>query len=149
MGLLISQLTGCAKQLGFDIATGYAAKQLCSGVFVAGLPEDHLMAYDVEQTLSPLGPLQSLLSVTVDREQRQVDASFLGTTSQAYYTGPTGCVLHGMKYAALDARPFAAVDSITARAPEPDTFLAGLEPALDNAFSEPAKRSAENTGSAG
>ena len=133
----MSLLAGCSKQLGFDIATGYAAKQVCSGVFVAGLPEDHLLEYDVMMTVAALGPLRPLLKVDVDREQRMVRAGLLGATAKAFFTGSTGCVLHGEGFHAPDAQPIAAVDSTVAKPPAPASVMPALEPALDAAFAEP------------
>ncbi|MEE4659947.1 MAG: serine hydrolase [Halieaceae bacterium] len=137
--IALGLLSGCAERLGVDIATGYTAKQVCSGVFVAGLPEDHIVNHDVHMALGVLGPLLSLLEVETDRQARRVSASLLGTRSSAWYSGPTGCVLHGEAYAAPGAGIAAAVDATVSSPPPPDTLLPALDGALDAAFAEPAE----------
>ena len=61
-------ITGIALMIGVAMATrlalqagaigaGYAAKQICSGVFVARLPEQFVVETDVLPRLATVGPL--------------------------------------------------------------------------------------------
>ncbi len=86
------------------IATGYAAKLLCSGVFVAGRTEASLLAED----LDAFGWLRS----RVDRAERVASSDWLGLgRSTAVYRDGLGCAL------AIDA----SVDELRAQgfAPRP------------------------------
>ena len=76
--------------LARPVATGYAAKQLCSGVAVSGLPEQWLVQ---EMILPALAPVSSLISVHYDHEQNAAFASLLGYTAKAQYRGAQGCGL--------------------------------------------------------
>lgn len=60
------------------IGAGYAAKQLCSGIFVARLPEHFVLNTDVLPRLATVGPMAALLDYQVDPEQQNVSASMLG-----------------------------------------------------------------------
>ena len=60
--LLISTACGIAyaihvSLLAGAIGAGYAAKQICSGVFVARLPEQFVVDTDVLPRLATVGPL--------------------------------------------------------------------------------------------
>jgi CubicO group peptidase (beta-lactamase class C family) len=70
------------------IATGYAAKIVCSGHFVAGRSVE-----DVERDL-PDNPLVPLLRVGADESEGTVRASLLGAwPTTAYFTPGLGCTL--------------------------------------------------------
>ena len=56
--LLAAVFVGGRWVLGaFEVATGYSAKQLCSGVFVAGLPDRFVIENDINTAIGTLGPL--------------------------------------------------------------------------------------------
>ena len=76
--------------MGAHIATGYSAKQLCSGVFVAGLPEEFVVETDINPRMAILGPMLSLLDMRLDEREKQVESKFLGFTSIAKYKPATG-----------------------------------------------------------
>ena len=61
------------------IGAGYAAKQICSGVFVARLPEQFVVDTDVLPRLATVGPLAQLLDYELDTNN---------TTSYGSYAGP-------------------------------------------------------------
>ena len=60
------------------IGAGYAAKQICSGVFVAGLPEHFVVNTDVLPRLATVGPLARLINYDLDTDGQQVKAHMLG-----------------------------------------------------------------------
>jgi len=70
------------------IINGYAAKNMCSCVFVAGRKQADIEAHDLDFSLVKYA------SNTVDLENKTVTSSFLGMRSQkAYYNEKTGCSL--------------------------------------------------------
>ena len=75
------------------IGAGYAAKQLCSGVFVARLPERFVVDTDVLPRLATVGPFAQLLDYSLDRRAGTVSASLLGQRVVAEYQPETGCTL--------------------------------------------------------
>lgn len=96
------------------IATGYAAKTLCSGVFVADRDPS-----DVEGDL-PDNPLVPFLRTSVDRDEASVRTSLLGAwASTAYSSDGLGCTLADARPLDTDPATFAAPDR--APAPDPDT----------------------------
>ena len=72
------------------VATGYAAKIVCSGVFVAGRDARAVLRVDVQ---APGHPLLSLVTVSVDYQARVVRAGLLGFAGQglAVARDGTGC----------------------------------------------------------
>lgn len=75
-------------------AVGYSAKQLCSGRFVADLPESLIIEQDIHVQMALLGPALSLLSFDVDEEQLRVSARLFGRHAEAVYWPQLGCVLN-------------------------------------------------------
>jgi len=133
------------------VGAGYAAKQICSGVFVARLSEQFVVNTDVLPRLATVGPLAELLSYEVDYKQREVLARMLGQKVTAQYREGYGCTLnqtdqpplftfmtaaddvskqlHGTEVASASIAD-AARDARTGNKP-------ALQAALDTAFSEP------------
>jgi CubicO group peptidase (beta-lactamase class C family) len=125
------------------VGTGYAAKLMCSGVFVAGRTPESLLAEDLEWFW--------WLRPRADREQRTASSSLLGLgRSTAVYRDGLGCALAVEESeSALRAQGFApgpAPDP--AATPWPDGDLgaglalpaaqrAALEAAVAGAFGEP------------
>ena len=133
------------------IGAGYAAKQICSGVFVARLPEQFVVDTDVLPRLATVGPLAQLLDYELDTDKRQVVAHMLGQTVTAQHHLRYGCTLNGAGEAPLfplsDAAPelgnelgAATVGSAQPTRTSPGWKSATLESALDAAFAEPLER---------
>ncbi|MGE6740717.1 serine hydrolase domain-containing protein [Allorhizobium pseudoryzae] len=97
------------------VGSGYAAKIVCSNVFLAGRDESEVLAEDVQ---APGHPLLRLMRVSVDRPAQRVSAALLGqiAPSAAVYRPGLGCAVvpQGSTAAALDlpeAGPGAAVQA--------------------------------------
>ena len=143
-------LARLATQAG-TIGAGYAAKQICSGVFVARLPEQFVVSTDVLPRLATVGPLAELLGYEVDYSQREVVARMLGQTVTAQHRAGYGCMLHQTDHTPLF--PFAtSTDGLSEHPHDPDVTPApivkpvaaaqagteqALQAALDTAFMEP------------
>ena len=124
--------------LGAHIATGYSAKQLCSGIFVAGLPEEFILERDIEPRMAVLGPALSLLHMVSNVREQSVESTFLGFSSTAQYQSATGCTLnpiHGEKIAGEPGDVSMAVEALDSSIVAPPAELAA---AYRQAFSEPA-----------
>ena len=80
------------------IGTGYAAKQLCSGVFVSGLPAEFVVDKDIRPRLATVPIISGLISTEVGPSF--ASARGMGVTATATYQGETGCTLHGQRSAA-------------------------------------------------
>ncbi|EGE58363.1 UNVERIFIED_ORG: hypothetical protein GGI63_002337 [Rhizobium esperanzae] len=91
------------------VGDGYAAKIVCSNVFIAGRDADDVLHDDVQ---APGNPLLRLVRVSVERDSGRVTARFMGlfASSYALYRGALGCtsVPDGNFEAAIDAVPFDA-----------------------------------------
>ncbi|WP_028746301.1 serine hydrolase domain-containing protein [Rhizobium mesoamericanum] len=72
------------------VGDGYAAKIVCSNVFLAGRDPEQVLYEDVQ---APGNPLLRLVRVAVDRQQRRVSARILGLFAPGYaiYHGRHGC----------------------------------------------------------
>jgi CubicO group peptidase (beta-lactamase class C family) len=112
------------------IPLGYSAKQMCSGVFVAQLPEEFILEHDIQVTMAFLGQALPLLSVSVDHSDQSATASLLGLSATALYRAPSGCTLY-VRPAAVSI-PAAAVQQVLPVAHDP-----GYETIVDAAFQEP------------
>lgn len=74
------------------LGNGYAAKIVCSNVFLAGRDPDQVLAEDVQ---APGHPLLKLLTVSVDEEKQMVTSRFMGlfATMRAVYRPGYGCTV--------------------------------------------------------
>jgi CubicO group peptidase (beta-lactamase class C family) len=114
------------------VGSGYAAKIVCSNVFIARRDPDQVLAEDVQ---APGHPLLRLMRVEVDRDAKHVGAALFGSVapSEAVYREGTGCTVlptgdtpPGLQQA--EARP---AETVTQPWPqgqevEPDESLASL-----------------------
>ncbi|MBX4888571.1 serine hydrolase domain-containing protein [Rhizobium bangladeshense] len=99
------------------VGDGYAAKIVCSNVFIAGRNAEEVLEDDVQ---APGNPLLRLVRVSVDRDDNRVTARFMGlfASSYALYRGAFGCtsVPDGDFEAAANAVPFDAPAKMEASA---------------------------------
>ncbi|MDN8004440.1 serine hydrolase [Burkholderia multivorans] len=137
------------------IATGYAAKALCSGVFVSGRPAASVIDVDI---MAGVHPLLKLVRPSIDAEHYRAHATFAGFAARdAEFRPGLGCTLAlGPAAAALPAAlpPLPAAPAATAVpaslaiASEPASAssttsaptgvdMRKLHTALDRAFDEP------------
>ncbi|MCQ1571972.1 beta-lactamase family protein [Neorhizobium galegae] len=74
------------------VGSGYAAKIVCSNVFLAGRDSGEVLAVDVQ---APGHPLLRLMQVSVDRTEKQVHAALLGifAGNDAVYREGLGCAV--------------------------------------------------------
>jgi CubicO group peptidase (beta-lactamase class C family) len=140
------------------IGTGYAAKYICSAVFVSGRDDRSVFAEDVK----PVNPLAALVSYRVDRQGRAVVADAYGAfESKAVFREGCGCTLvtgrteeelrhqpiaaRKIRESAIDDLPWpAAPQEIAASLP------AGIDPvklkqALEAAFAEESPANPKKT----
>ncbi|WP_175754328.1 serine hydrolase domain-containing protein [Burkholderia ambifaria] len=123
------------------IATGYAAKALCSGVFVSGRPAASVIDVDI---MAGVHPLLKLVRPSLDPEHRRAVATFAGfARREAEFRPGLGCTLSlgpspGVLPAALPpvADPPSANDAAPA-APPAGIDARKLHAALERAFDEP------------
>lgn len=138
----IAMATRIATQAG-AIGAGYAAKQICSGVFVARLPERFIVETDVLPRLATVSPLHHLLTYQLNVDERMVTARMLGQQIRVQHRFNYGCtVLTGSAADApsgTDETAFAAADpgKSAAHLSPVKTGQPELRRALDRAFAEP------------
>lgn len=95
--LLLLAVIGCVAWLSFfppdllRVGDGYAAKIVCSNVFIAGRDAQAVLAEDVQ---APGNPALKLIRISVDRDAGLVIARILGLFAPNYalYRGALGCV---------------------------------------------------------
>jgi len=127
------------------IGTAYAAKTLCSGVFVMGRPAEEVMREDV---VADNHPLLRVVFMSVDATRRAATARFLGLAPRtAVYRPGLGCTLAlGVSVAELQASAAAATPSTAMpqrtsadlpSAPESGIGEQRLNAVVDLAFREP------------
>lgn len=126
------------------VGTGYAAKIVCSNVFIAHRDPDTVLQEDVQAAQNPA---LKLLRQTVDRQANTVTTYFLGVfaPSVALYRPGLGCanVVDGRvdeaRKIALPATDVASAKTVTSTAPWPEGMgAAESDPALKAIFSDPA-----------
>ncbi|WP_038710136.1 serine hydrolase domain-containing protein [Burkholderia sp. lig30] len=134
-GYLLSRLA--------PIGTAYAAKTLCSGVFVSGRPAATVIDEDI---MAGVHPLLKLVDASVDAPRRLARASFVGlAVREAVFRPGLGCTLSlGALDAALPAGNGAASNpplpqraAAVAVAAPPGVDARKLKAAIDSAFAEP------------
>jgi CubicO group peptidase (beta-lactamase class C family) len=122
--------------LGADIITGYSAKQLCSGVFVAELPRSFVLNRDINPRMgSYLGPALGLLKMSIDRKNEEVKTRFLGFSSTARHWPGVGCTLNSVSSPPDVGGKFTAANTLMKmdHVDPPDS----LAPEFTRAFAEP------------
>jgi CubicO group peptidase (beta-lactamase class C family) len=115
------------------VGNGYAAKIVCSNVFIAGRDPEAVLYDDVQ---APGNPLLRLMRVEVDRDNGRVTSRFMGLFAPNYalYRGAFGCtsVPDGDFDAAARAVPLSPVSQLSENdAVWPDGE--GVDPADGNA----------------
>lgn len=155
-GLLLAAAWFLSKAL--PIGTGYAAKYICSAVFVSGRDPVTTFAEDVV----PVNPLARLIGVAVNRPEKRVRADAFGFfAAEALYREGCGCTLVvGTAVDQLRAQPIAAAATPAPLSadlswpegngksvgPLPAGVDAGrLNQALDRAFAEDSEMGRKNT----
>jgi len=112
------------------VGDGYAAKIVCSNVFMAGRDPYTVLAEDVQ---APGNPLLRLIRVSVNREEGKVSARILGlfAPGHALYRGAFGCtsVPDGDFNAAMNAAP---EEDLAAPPPSDDLWPEGERVAAAN-----------------
>ncbi|WAS57144.1 beta-lactamase family protein [Burkholderia ambifaria] len=123
------------------IATGYAAKALCSGVFVSGRPAASVIDVDI---MAGVHPLLKLVHPSLDPEHRRAVATFAGfARREADFRPGLGCTLAlGPSPGVLPAALPPVADPPSANDAAPPAPPAGIDTrklhiALDRAFDEP------------
>lgn len=117
------------------VGTGYAAKIVCSNVFVAGRDPDEVLAVDVQ---APGHPLLKLVGLDTDRENKRVTARLLGfiAPNSAVYREGLGCASApdggGAMAGPISASPVEQVSAAPADVPWPDGEAATpIDPKLE------------------
>ncbi len=128
--LLVVGLTGVVAHQAAKIGVGYAAKQLCSGVFVSGLPADFVLDYDIRPRLATVPVLSGLL--TTELGENVASARVFTAHADALYRPGYGCTLHGLEAAPVASLPDVGVVST----PTPPADSA-LDEIVEQAFVEP------------
>jgi hypothetical protein len=112
-----------------NIATSYAAKTMCSGVFVAGRTPE-AMREDLYAV--------SFVGTQVDRENQSISSSLYGlANAKAIYRPGLGCTLvNGSTEAELRAQPSPPISSVKAKDFTIEPKNTNLEKLLDQTFTE-------------
>ncbi|WP_081158325.1 serine hydrolase domain-containing protein [Ensifer aridi] len=124
------------------VGDGYAAKIVCSNVFLAGRDPEAVLAEDVQ---APGHPLLKLVRVSVDRDEQSVTARILGFAApgRAVYRPGLGCANVG----GGSAQALAAAGQVDAGAAGvahdpavswPDGSKADIDPAIQSIVEDPA-----------
>lgn len=124
-----------------QVAVGYSAKQLCSGVFVSGMSADFVTTRDILPRMATLGPAAGLLNLDVDEARGEARATLLAASAVAGYQAPArGCTLHLPGNAVAPATPHPNPQN-RSRPRSPFVFAESpqLMAALDAAFIEPVE----------
>ncbi len=90
--IIVVALVGAAVwylNKALPIGTGYAAKYLCSNVFLSMRDPETVF----EEDIRPVNPLANIITYEVNREEKSVTASALWVHSKAMYRPNRGCIL--------------------------------------------------------
>ncbi|MBA6413480.1 serine hydrolase [Parahaliea sp. F7430] len=123
-----------------EIATGYTAKQYCSGLQISAMPQEFIWQYDIAPRMAALGPLRRWLKAGVEIAPNSVSSRLLGVQSKAVYRPALGCTLN-----IAEAEHTAAGLELAPHSPAPAPALlvepasSALEQVLAQAFAEPAE----------
>ena len=131
-----------------DAASGFSAKNICSGYFLSGMPGQLI----VEQALVPASPLLANVSFQIDTDKRTVDAQIFGfSPRRAEFNPGTGCTLLRKDRESMDQ----LLEVAESHTPDPNLpWPQGSAPApeydslavvLEAAFAEPDPHYARNT----
>lgn len=128
--------TGLDRAAG--VAAGFVSHQLCSATFVSGLEPE---AFYREAIAPTLQPVEFLARHKVDRDKREVTASFAGLGEhRAIYRGELGCLIVQEPLPAeakIELPPPAPALLPEIAGPQPvETAEPAIRAALDRAFSE-------------
>ena len=122
------------------IGTGYAAKILCTGVFVSGRPASQVTDEDIQERVHPL---LHLVHATIDAPTRSTRATFLGMAArEAWFRPGLGCTLKfgdqlaGPASMPKTARPDASNRAVQDPEPSPNGNYDALRRIVDSAFEE-------------
>jgi CubicO group peptidase (beta-lactamase class C family) len=152
LGVSIASALGYAAYLLYRLApigTAYAAKTLCSGVFVSQRSVDDIVREDIR---ADNHPLLRVIDASVDRPTQSASASMLGMARRdAIFRPGEGCALTlGSELSSRAAEPPSATD----RSVSADTLTADrdatvdrarLQQTIDSAFSEPHPEKLQRT----
>ncbi len=126
------------------VGVGYAAKQLCSGVFVSGLPARFVLDNDIEPRLATVPLLSQFL--TTDINGATASARVLTAQAKATYRAGYGCTLHGdiaesatpNPAAPSQASDLAAESKTQTMSAQHTATPQALTQIVDDAFAEPS-----------
>ncbi|WP_248448970.1 serine hydrolase domain-containing protein [Sinorhizobium meliloti] len=147
-GLVVATLAGLVGWLALfppellKVGDGYAAKIVCSNVFLAGRDPQEVLEEDVQ---APGHPLLKLVRVSVDREEQSVTARLLGFAApgRAVYRPGRGCAnvsggsaeaIAGMRGTESATVPLALNPSLD----WPDGDKPDIDPAIQKLVEDPA-----------
>jgi len=146
VGLVFLVVAGLAAWLAvappdlIRVGSGYAAKIVCSNVFVAGRDPDEVLRVDVQ---APGHPLLRLMRVSVDREAGTVTAGLLGVFGRNYALHRPGLGCSSVPSGEFAQAPALRVENETAGLgdapwPEGSTVSPPENAALSAALDDPA-----------
>lgn len=152
LGVLVASALGYGAYVLSRLApigNAYAAKTLCSSVFIAHRPVDDIVREDIR---ADNHPLLRAIHVSVDRSRQVASASMLGFARRdAIFRAGQGCAVEPESAVPLSAvaSPAATVESVPAESFAADTDAhadtARLQEAMEWAFSEPDQEKRRRT----
>ncbi|MER9882811.1 MULTISPECIES: serine hydrolase [unclassified Mesorhizobium] len=107
------------------VGSGYAAKIVCSNVFIAGRDADDVLAVDVQ---APGHPLLKLMRVSVDKEKGTVSAGLFGVLGKS-----VAVARDGLGCASVPDGDIAAAEAVAGAAPTPAPLPDAIWPEGDKA----------------
>ncbi|MDP0926606.1 serine hydrolase [Paracoccus onubensis] len=139
IGILVTLMAGLSVWLYvappdlIRVGSGYAAKIVCSNMFIAGRDPEAVLAKDVQ---APGHPLLRLMRVQVDASEGTVHAGLLGLFGNglAVHRQGTGCAVVPDDDLAAAARSSAAAESDQ---PDRPVMITSEHPALAAALDDP------------